>query len=252
MTNIPKIVEHDHTLQPTENDTTDKPSSPSSKAQTLVLKYRIVGGVETHDRYSQIYWQHLWSDSCFPINTGKITLRLPASLANQVRYFEANATNADATSRQIAPDKFEFTLGGPLRSNDGWNIRVVFPSEKLHPSISENKKDSQPDNTTPGVIHWQQDKQLAIILYSFNTLKLIVKLMSVLGLLLVFAAPLYPFVIIIRTIIKYRCPCCRTFNSMYPINEPRNTTNHPSPNHRMSAQKPHRCKHCSYVHRSLS
>ena len=197
VTNIPNIVEHDHTLQPTEHDTTNKPSSSSSsKAQTLVLKYRIVGGVETHDRYSQIYWQNLWSDSCFPINTGKVTLQLPVSLANQVRYFEANPSNTDftgdVTGRQIAPDTIEFTLEGPLRPNDGWNIRVVFPSDRLNPSIAEGKQDSPADDTVLETAHWQQDEQLAIIGYSFNAFKTVVKLSSVLGFLLVLSVPLYP------------------------------------------------------------
>ena len=251
VTHIPKIVEHDHTLQPTDKDTTEASSSSSSKAQTIVLKYRIVDGVETHDRYSQIYWQNLWSDSCFPINIGKITLQLPASLANQVRYFEANASNIDVTSRQIAPDKFEFALEGPLRPTDGWNVRIVFPSDQFNQPVSQGKQESQPDNTVLETAHWPRGDQLASILYSFNAFKIIGELIFLLGLLLVFAAPLYPFVIIIRTIIKYRCPYCHTFNSMYPIDEPRRLTNHPPPTHRTSGQKPYRCKHCSYVQRSL-
>ena len=240
--NIPKIVEHDHTPQPIKNHTTGALSaqahSSSLKAPTLVLKYRIFGGVETHNRYSQIYWQNLWSDSCFPINIGKITLQLPASLAKQVRYFEANARNVDATSRQIAPDTFEFTLEGPLRPNDGWNIRVVFPSDQLNQSIADGKKGSPADDTVLETTHWQQDEQLTIMILIFR-----------LGLLLVFAVLLYSFVIIITDLIKYRCPCCRTLNSMYPINEPQSPENYQPSNHLISARKTHRCRKCSYVQR---
>ena len=196
VTNIPKIVEHDHTPQPIKNHTTGVLSaqghSSSAQAQTLVLKYRIVGGVETHDRYSQIYWRNLWSDSCFPINTGKITLRLPTTLAKKVSYFEANSNNIKTTSRQIAPDRFEFNLEGPLRPKDGWNIRVVFPSDQLKPSTTEGKQDSQPDDTVLETAHWRPDEQFAIIGYSFKAFKTVVKLSSVLGFLLVLSVPLYP------------------------------------------------------------
>lgn len=83
--------------------------------------------------------------------------------------------------------------------------------------------------------HWAA---VPIILYSFNAFTILVELISAPGLLLVFATPLYLFVIIIKTVIKYRCPGCRPFNSMHPIDELRNLGNHQPINLRTDAQNP--------------
>ncbi|MBX2862460.1 MAG: DUF2207 domain-containing protein [Leptolyngbyaceae cyanobacterium MAG.088] len=105
-----------------------------SDIQTIERKYRIAGGLQHRNQYSQLYLQDIWADSEIPINKGRITLQLPAALANQVSYIEAttNSNNVYVTSQQLTPTKLQFDLAGPLPPNESWDVRVVFPEAVLN------------------------------------------------------------------------------------------------------------------------
>ena len=95
------------------------------ESHTFVLKYRVKGGLHIHDDSDQVYWKALFKDRAAPIQSGRVTVRLPASLAGQVLSYKSFGVAADA--REVDDQTVEFIPRGAVPPGRGLEIQMVFP-----------------------------------------------------------------------------------------------------------------------------
>jgi hypothetical protein len=100
------------------------PLSPP-ESQTFVLKYRVMGGLHLHDDGDQVYWKALFKDRTTPIQSGKVIVHLPDSVAGRITGFKAFGVAAD--SRQLDAQTAEFVSRGPLSPGKALEVQVTFP-----------------------------------------------------------------------------------------------------------------------------
>ncbi|MEE8286704.1 MAG: DUF2207 domain-containing protein [Gammaproteobacteria bacterium] len=70
------------------------------ESHTFVVKYRVIGGLHIYDDGDQVSWKAIFADRSAPIQSAKVTVRLPASLAEQILRFNVYGP---ANQRQVDP-----------------------------------------------------------------------------------------------------------------------------------------------------
>ncbi|NER84951.1 MAG: DUF2207 domain-containing protein [Leptolyngbya sp. SIO1D8] len=100
------------------------------ESHTFVLKYRVIGGVQTKVDISQIYWRALFSERDATIRQGRVTIHLPEALSGKVISFKGEGTSS--MKRQITGNKFEFVVDNPLPPQQFLDVKVRFPAEILN------------------------------------------------------------------------------------------------------------------------
>jgi hypothetical protein len=131
------------------------PLSPP-ESHTFVLKYRVKGGLQIHEAGDQIFWKAVFKDRAAPIQSAQVTIRLPASLAEQVTSFQSFGVPADA--RQVDARTIEFVSRGPLPPGEELEVQVVYPHGLLDlpPPAWQQARGVQPDSSqhNPDSLRW--------------------------------------------------------------------------------------------------
>jgi hypothetical protein len=100
------------------------------ESHTFVIKYRVVGGLQLDGGNTQVYWKAIAAGRKAPINTGKVTVKLPEALSGKVLSF----TNfgAAAVPRQVDPKTFEFVASQPILPEQELEVQIAFPQAILN------------------------------------------------------------------------------------------------------------------------
>ena len=99
-------------------------------SHTFVIKYRVVGGLQLDGGNTLVYWKAIAAGRKAPINSGKVTVKLPEALSGKVHSF----TNfgAAAVPRQVDPKTFEFVVSQPLPPEQELEVQIAFPQPILN------------------------------------------------------------------------------------------------------------------------
>jgi hypothetical protein len=99
-------------------------------SHTFVIKYRVVGGLQLDGENTLVYWKAIAAGRKAPINSGKVTVKLPEALSGKVVSF----TNfgAAAVPRQVDPKTFEFVASQPIPPEQELEVQIAFPQVILN------------------------------------------------------------------------------------------------------------------------
>ena len=100
------------------------------ESHTFVIKYRVVGGLQLDGENTLVYWKAIAAGRKAPINSGKVTVKLPEALSGKVVSF----TNfgAAAVPRQVDPKTFEFVASPPIPPEQELEVQIAFPQVILN------------------------------------------------------------------------------------------------------------------------
>ncbi len=118
------------------------PLNPPEK-HTFVLKYRVIGALRIHDEGDQVYWKAIFKDRDAPIQSSKVTVRLPESLAGRILSFDRFGASAGA--RQVDSQTVEFVSRTPLPPGKELEVQVTFLHGVLYVPVPAWQQ-----NPTPG------------------------------------------------------------------------------------------------------
>ncbi|MBE9066534.1 DUF2207 domain-containing protein, partial [Leptolyngbya cf. ectocarpi LEGE 11479] len=102
---------------------------------TFVLKYRVVGGIQTKGNRSQLYWNALFPERSAPINRGQVTVHVPEALAGQISNFQGEGVMS--RDLKIDSNTYEFVAEGSLEPQQALNVRLEFPASILNISQAQ-------------------------------------------------------------------------------------------------------------------
>ena len=97
---------------------------------TFVIKYRVVGGLQLDGENTQVYWKAIAAGRKAPVNTGKVTVKLPDALSGKVISFTNFGT--PAVPRQVDPKTFEFVASQPIPPEQELEVQIAFPRPILN------------------------------------------------------------------------------------------------------------------------
>lgn len=116
------------------------------EAHTFTLKYRVIGGLQVKDRSTQVYWKAIFGNRQAPVQKANVRVHLPEVLAGKVTDFQIFGANA--TSRQLNSQTFEFIASKPIEPQQELEVQVTFPSENLNLPLPQwQKNKSQGSNS---------------------------------------------------------------------------------------------------------
>ncbi len=97
---------------------------------TFVIKYRVVGGLQLDGGNTLVYWKAIAAGRKAPVNTGKVTVKLPEALSGKVLSF----TNfgAAAVPRQVDTKTFEFVASQAIPPEQELEVQIAFPQAILN------------------------------------------------------------------------------------------------------------------------
>ncbi|MEZ2315797.1 DUF2207 domain-containing protein, partial [Microcoleus sp.] len=99
-------------------------------SHTFVIKYRVVGGLQLDGENTLVYWKAIAAGRKAPVNTGKVTVKLPEALSGKVVSFMNFGTAA--VSRQIDPKTFEFVASQAIPPEQELEVQIAFPQAILN------------------------------------------------------------------------------------------------------------------------
>lgn len=105
-----------------------QPSKPG--AQTFVLQYRARGAVRIDERHDQVVWPAVFDHRQARIEAGQVTVRVPASLAGQIRHYAHYGVATEA--RQVDARTVTFRPRRPLHPDEGLTVKLYVPHGQLH------------------------------------------------------------------------------------------------------------------------
>ncbi|MEG3882502.1 DUF2207 domain-containing protein, partial [Microcoleus sp. herbarium7] len=205
---------------------------------TFVIKYRVVGGLQLDGENTQVYWKAIAAGRKAPINTGKVTVRLPEALSGKVLSF----TNfgAAAVPRQVDPKTFEFVASQAIPPEQELEVQIAFPQAILNvpqPGWQQSGKQSQSTSGEKTIFVediMEEGSFMERILWFFTFLPFFAIFLTLTIIL--------PIRLIIRWIDDRRCPECKQLKlkSTYKVLI-RATTSRPGKRY-----VTHHCGNCSY------
>src|SRR6476469_8382840 len=133
------------------------------ESHTFVIKYRVVGGLQRDGENTLVYWKAIAAGRKAPINSGKVTVKLPEALSGKVLSF----TNfgAAAVPRQVDAKTFEFVSSQPIPPEQELEVQIAFPQVILNipqPGWQQTGNQSQ---TASGTGNFFLDIFLMIVLF---------------------------------------------------------------------------------------
>lgn len=102
--------------------------TPPSK-HTVVIQYRVVGGLQQEGQNTQIYWKALFPNRSVPIQSGSVTVKLPNILDGTVSNYASYGVTAN--SETFNGITFKFITKKELRPGQKLGVKIVFPSQAL-------------------------------------------------------------------------------------------------------------------------
>jgi hypothetical protein len=118
-------------------------------SHTSVIKYRVVGGLQQDGENTLVYWKAIAAGRKAPINSGKVTVKLPEALSGKVLSF----TNfgAAAVPRQVDPKTFEFVASQAIPPEQELEVQIAFPQAILNiPQPGWQQTGNQSQSTSGG------------------------------------------------------------------------------------------------------
>ncbi|WP_339134546.1 MAG: DUF2207 domain-containing protein [Candidatus Electrothrix sp. GW3-4] len=110
------------------------------ESHTFVLKYRVKGGIQVHGEEDWVYVKAIFKDRSAPIESGKVTVRLPDSLSGKISSFKSFGVPAEA--RQVDEQTVEFVAKGTLPPGQELEVRVAVPHGVIQiPEPEQPKRD---------------------------------------------------------------------------------------------------------------
>ncbi|WP_341738322.1 DUF2207 domain-containing protein [Microcoleus sp. CAWBG640] len=119
---------------------------------TFVIKYRVVGGLQLDGENTQVYWKAIAAGRKAPINSGKVTVKLPDALSGKVLSFMNFGTAA--VRRQVDPKTFEFVASQPIQPEQELEVQIAFPQAILNiPEAGWQQGGNQSQSASQGEDH---------------------------------------------------------------------------------------------------
>ncbi|NJK75262.1 MAG: DUF2207 domain-containing protein, partial [Microcoleus sp. SU_5_6] len=100
------------------------------ESHTFVIKYRVIGGLQLDGENTLVYWKAIAAGRKAPVNTGKVTVKLPETLSGKVRSF--NNFGTAAVPRQVDAKTFEFVASQPILPAQELEVQIAFPQPILN------------------------------------------------------------------------------------------------------------------------
>jgi|GEM_PF-1944538 len=88
--------------------------------QLFILKYRVIGGLSFHEDGDQLRWPAIFKHHAMPINTAKVTVKLPANLAGEIQSYPRSR------ARKLNAQTIEFEHENFLTDGQGMNVFITF------------------------------------------------------------------------------------------------------------------------------
>jgi hypothetical protein len=95
------------------------------ESHTFTLTYRVIGGLHIYDAVDHVSWKAIFADRNAPVQSTKVTVRVPPSLAEHIIRF--NSLYASTDNQQVDPRTIEFTSLGALPPGKEMGVKIVFP-----------------------------------------------------------------------------------------------------------------------------
>jgi hypothetical protein len=104
------------------------------------VTYRVRGGLQINNSEDRVYWKAIFKERAAPIQRGRVTVRLPALLAGQIRSFKSFGVPADA--RRIDTRTVGFVSRGALPPGQELEVRISFPHGILNVPVPQWQQQS--------------------------------------------------------------------------------------------------------------
>ncbi len=100
---------------------------PTSTQRTFVLRYRLVGALRIHEGGDQLYLTALPDQRAGPIQASRVTVRLPAAVAQSDIRAEAATSGRNTQTGQVTDGQTVVFETRNVSPNDRFEVRVQFP-----------------------------------------------------------------------------------------------------------------------------
>ena len=125
-----------------------RPSPPETR--TFVVRYRAKGGMYIDSRSDQMVWPALSEGRDAPIQRSKVTVRVPPSLAGQIRRFNHYGVPTDA--QQIDARTVTFVPQGALQPDEALTVKLYVPHGVLNAPIPAWQRGEEVVYHLPGLL----------------------------------------------------------------------------------------------------
>ena len=105
---------------------------PVPAEYTYTLRYRTTRQLGFFERHDELYWNAIGTGWAFPIESGRVDVRLPAAVAADALQLDGytgpqGAQGRDFRAQVIAPGHARWTLARPLAPEEGMTVVLGFP-----------------------------------------------------------------------------------------------------------------------------
>jgi len=108
-------IQWQHSLTPPEN-------------HTFVIKYRVIGGIQTSDNVDQVYWKAIFKERAYRVDHAQVRVRFPDNIFAQILETKSFGVPSSITKTSRQGDQSTlFTAGRVLLPNEALEILVSFP-----------------------------------------------------------------------------------------------------------------------------
>lgn len=118
----------------------------SAARHTVVMRYRVKGGVYVHADGDQIVWPALAAERAGMIRQGTVSIRIPDGPGKRIQQFTSYGVPAEA--RQVDARTVTFSTRDPLPAGEGLDVKVILP----HGALDAVQPDWQQGKAAPYVL----------------------------------------------------------------------------------------------------
>lgn len=122
----------------------------SASPHTVVLRYRVKGGVYVHAEGDQIVWPALAAEREGTIQQGTVSIRVPGETGARIQQFMSYGVGAEA--RQVDDHTVTFETQRAVQSGEGLDVKVVLPHGALDVEQSGWQQGKERPYALPGVL----------------------------------------------------------------------------------------------------
>lgn len=118
--------------------------------QTFILQYRAEGALRVDNRHDQVVWPTLFETRDVAIQSGRVTVRVPASLSGQIQRFThygvpSRAWQVDARTVTFEPQR-------KPQANEGLTIKLYVPHGRLKTGVPAWQRGEEVAYRLPGIL----------------------------------------------------------------------------------------------------
>ncbi len=122
----------------------------SAVRHTVVLQYRVKGGVYVHADGDQLVWPALAAEREGVIRQGVVSVRVPDGAGKRIQQFMSYGVAAEAD--QVDERTVRFTTRDALQVGEGLDVKVVLPHGRLDAVQPDWQQEQERTYVLPGIL----------------------------------------------------------------------------------------------------